>query len=195
MKGLFAKRLAFTLLFLSGILYPAAHAQQPQLEVMHEAGSKRAHVYYQAAERQTVLLRILDAERRELYAQKIRDVREFTLPLNLAQLPAGSYRLQLKAGKWKQEAALELGAFRSPLRAEIIPDELRRRFVLKVAQPELKKVRVMIEDPTNELIYNELVELDAYGNRIFNLGQLRSGVVTVTVLDDQGSFVQKLLLP
>lgn len=141
-------------------------------------------VFYQAAEKSTVQVRIANAAGEIIFKESIKNIDGFVRPYNLSQLPKGSYSLTVDNGK---NIRTELIENHQPVTQKAIHFELldnrQKVAITAYASREVGWVIKVLDDQHRE-IYKALHKVNGQFGKIFRIKNAVS--YTIEVHDENG---------
>ena len=154
--------------------------------VLSAKGTDVFRVVYKTETANDVKVKLFNANDEMIHSASINNTKGFILPLNLAKLTFGEYRVELTDanGKHVERIVYENVKAVDNIRvARLATDE--GKFMVSVMSAKNETVTVKIFDSYNNLLHNEVKSVNGDFAQVYNLKNL-TGACTFEVSDDAG---------
>jgi len=172
------------LILMIGVGQTKAAEQAPSLTISHQDGSSIFLVNYRGSQKGDVKLSIRDNLGRVLIAESIKGVKAFSLPVNLEDIDAGVYKIEVDDGKDKQVQTLDY-SYPGPATYTHVSSLGGKRYLLSFAHKGSEKISIRILDDAGSLVFEQAQLIDGGFARIYNLKN-SVGSPSFEVNDDSG---------
>ncbi|MEM7371570.1 MAG: hypothetical protein AAF587_23350 [Bacteroidota bacterium] len=167
----------------------------PMIKVVPQSESGVYHVSFLSPESVNLTIKVMDDDGKELYQERLRNVRQFSKKFRLASPKEGAYTFLVAGKGWRiKENVQYVRQIETPLKASLLTVQDPKRVLLHVSGAESDEVFVSISDAYGTLLFEEYVQLDKEGYRCFNLNHMQSGRFSFTVYDNQLSAEEMIML-
>ena len=183
------KAVIAALILMIGVGQAKASEHGPSLTISHKDGSSVFLVNYRGSQKGDVKLSIKDNLGRVLIAESIKGVKAFSLPVNLEDVDAGLYNIEIDNGKDKQVQTLDY-SYADPATYSHVSSLGDRRYLLSVAHAGSEKISIRILDGAGDLLFEQAQLINGSFARVYNLKN-SVGDPTFEVTDDPGSLITK----
>lgn len=162
----------------------AADPVGPKVAIIHQKEAGVFKVIYEGAQVGKVNLRVADQSGVILFRETISNVDGFIRPVNLKNLEAGVYTIEVSDsfGKFTQKVTNAAAKPESVFHLAKISGE--NRYLLSVTKGD--EINVKIFDGLNNLVHNESLSVNGNLGLVYNLKDV-SGVPTFEVKDNAGN--------
>jgi hypothetical protein len=158
-----------------------------RLAVLSDAESGKVKVIYKAEGESKVKLRLLDAERHELYSTTLRSSGGFILPLNFGNLEQGTYTFELTDDRGQIIERIEYGRAARPqmqLRARKVENA---SYAVLLSGADAGKVKIRFLDGNDNLVYDVEEDVEGEFGKLFTFRKHPIEVASVEVSGKQGT--------
>ena len=156
------------LVLMIGVAQAKTWEHGPSLTISHQDGSSVFLVNYRASEAGDVKMTIKDNQGRVLKTESIKGVRAFSVPVNLEDVEAGVYDLEIDNGTDKQIQTLTY-LNQSPATYTHVTSLGDERYLLSVAHKGTEKIDIRILDNAGSLVFEQAQLIDGSFARVYNL--------------------------
>ena len=168
------------LLLMIGVVTVKAGERAPSLTISHKDGSSVFLVNYRAAQKGDVKISIKDQLGRVLITESVKNVSAFSIPVNLKDVDAGVYDIEVDNGNDKQVHTLDY-SFESPSTYAHVTSLGNKRYLLSVEHPGTETVNIRILDDSGSLVFEQAQLIDGSFAKVYNVkNSLRAPSFEVT---------------
>lgn len=160
----------------------SSEANDPQIKVMSVKDNKY-RIFYQGTQKENVRLTIYDKDREKVYSEAFKGTLEFAKLYDFTKMPQGVYFIEFSGKGWRKKEKVELlklGGVEA-LEAKLTQMGKNDKVFLQIDNPEIKEVTLLIENSRGEIMFNDKVELDAQGGRVFRFEGFIQGAYTFRI--------------
>lgn len=156
------------LILMIGVVQVKANENGPSLTISHQDGSSVFLIKYLGSQTGDVKMTIKDNLGRVLITKSIKGVCAFSLPVNLEDVDAGVYGIEVDNGKDKQIQTLDY-SYQSPGTYTHVTSLGDKRYLLSVAHTGTEKISIRILDDAGSLVFEQAQLIEGSFARIYNL--------------------------
>jgi len=178
------KAVIAALILMIGVAQAKASDNGPSVTISHQDGSDIFLVNYRAGQAGNVKMTVRDQQGRELITKSIRDVRAFSLPVNLEDVDAGVYDIEIDNGTEKQTQILDYSN-QSPATYTHVTALGGNRYLLSVEHAGSEKIYIRIVDGTGETEFEQEQSINGSFAIVYDLRNV-DGSPTFEVSDTSG---------
>lgn len=170
-------------------------ANDPQIKVLSVKDNKY-RIFYQGTQKENVRLSIYDQNREIVYSEAFKSTLEFAKLYDFTKMPQGVYFIEFSGKGWRKKEKVELLKLRGgePLEATLTQMGKDDKVFLQIDNPEIKEINLLIESSKGEILFNDKVELDARGSRVFRFEGFIHGAYTFRIFSGSVAHTQVLSL-
>lgn len=156
------------------------------MAVLSAKGKDVFKVIYKTETANNVKVRLYNANDQIIHSSSINNTKGFILPLNLAKLNYGEYRVELTDanGKHIERIAYQNAKAVDNIRVARLTTS-REKFMVSVMSAKSEKVTVKIFDSYNNLLHNEVKSVNGDFAQVYTVKNL-NGACTFEVSDEAG---------
>jgi len=172
------------LLLMIGVVTVKAGERGPSLTISHKDGSSIFLVNYRAAQKGDVKISVKDQLGRVLISESVKSVSAFSIPVNLKDVDAGVYDIEVDNGNDKQVHILDY-SLETPSTYAHVTSLGNKKYLLSVEHPGTEKINVRILDDSGSLVFEQAQLIEGNFARVYNVKH-SFGAPSFEVTDEEG---------
>jgi hypothetical protein len=173
-------------LVLASIFTYANNPTNSQFVVVNQKEAGLFKVIYQGTSEQTVVMKIYGQGGKVVFAESIKSVKGFTVPVNFAGMEAGEYIIEIADDNGKKLQKVSYSTETNVESIHISKVKEEGKYLLAAKSKGAEQINVRIFDGNNNLIHSENRTINGNFGLIYNLQKV-AGTPTFEVTDNTGA--------
>jgi len=163
-----------------------------RVEVVATAQSAVYKLNYSSEAVGTVKVSIYDAQGDLMYTDLIRSVKAFQKMYDFSGLESGNYKIEVAGAEGKIEQTIQVAAERESLIASVSTLDTKGKYELQVRNKVMKPVIVTIYDSSDNLIYEDQIDVDHSFSRVYDFSRNFAKAASFVVYSDGAAIRQNI---
>ena len=155
-----------------------------RVEVVATAQSAVYKLNYSSKAVGTVKVNIYDAKGDLMYTELIRSVKAFQKMYDFSRLGSGNYKIEVAGAEGKIEQTIQIAAVKESLIASVATLDTKGKYELHVRNKVMKPVIVTIYDSSDNLIYEDRIDVDHNFSRVYDFSRHFAKAASFVVYSD-----------
>ena len=155
-----------------------------RVEVVEIAQSAVYKLSYSSEALGTVKVNIYDSKGELMYTDLIKSVKAFQKMYDFSQLGSGNYKIEVAGAEGKIEQTIQIAAVKESLIASVATLDTKGKYELHVQNKVMKPVIVSIYDTSDNLIYEDRIDVDHNFSRVYDFTRNFAKAASFVVYSD-----------
>lgn len=156
-----------------------------RVEVVATAQTAVYKLSYSSGAVGTVKVNIYDANGELMYTDLIKSVKAFEKMYDFSQLGSGNYKIEVAGAQGKIEQTIQIAAVKESLIASVATLDTKGKYELQVRNKVMKPVIVTIYDSSDNLIYEDRIDVDHNFSRVYDFSRHFAKAASFVVYSDE----------